>query len=67
MRRTQRDRSSRRPPDRRSTRKLRAFIDPDWLQHDELWAAAGTWHHVFALDPAALVRASGGVVTDLKH
>jgi len=46
---------------------LRTFIDPDLLQYDEVWAAAGTWHHVFALAPADLVRASGGLVTDLKR
>ncbi len=47
--------------------KLRIFIDPDLLQHDEVWAAAGTWHDVFALSPADLERVSGGVVTDLKR
>jgi prolyl-tRNA editing enzyme YbaK/EbsC (Cys-tRNA(Pro) deacylase) len=50
-----------------STTPLRAFVDPDLLQYDEVWAAAGTWHDVFALDPADLVRASGGLVTDLKR
>jgi len=47
--------------------KLRIFIDPDLLQHDEVWAAAGTWHDVFAIVPADLVRASGGTVLDLKR
>ncbi len=46
---------------------LRAFVDPDLLQYDEVWASAGTWHDVFALSPADLVRASGGLVTDLKR
>jgi prolyl-tRNA editing enzyme YbaK/EbsC (Cys-tRNA(Pro) deacylase) len=46
---------------------LRAFIDPDLLGYDEVWAAAGTWNDVFPLAPADLVRASGGVVTDLKR
>jgi prolyl-tRNA editing enzyme YbaK/EbsC (Cys-tRNA(Pro) deacylase) len=46
---------------------LRAFIDPDLLGYDEVWAAAGTWHDVFPLAPADLVRASGGVVVDLKR
>jgi prolyl-tRNA editing enzyme YbaK/EbsC (Cys-tRNA(Pro) deacylase) len=46
---------------------LRAFIDPDLLGYDEVWAAAGTWHDVFPLAPADLVRASGGIVTDLKR
>ena len=46
---------------------LPVFIDPDLLAFDEVWAAAGTWHDVFAIAPADLVRASGGTVTDLKR
>ena len=46
---------------------LRIFIDPDLLQYDEVWAAAGTWHDVFRIEPDRLVEASGGVVTDLKR
>ncbi|MGA0356182.1 MAG: YbaK/EbsC family protein [Ilumatobacteraceae bacterium] len=46
---------------------LRIFIDPDLLQYDEVWAAAGTWHDVFGIEPDRLVEASGGVVTDLKR
>ncbi len=53
------------PPFGHST-KLRVFIDPDLLQYDEVWAAAGTWNDNFALSPSELVRVSGGVVTDLK-
>jgi len=49
------------------TTPLRIFIDPDLLQYDEVWAAAGTWHDVFGIDPHKLVGASGGVVTDLKR
>jgi prolyl-tRNA editing enzyme YbaK/EbsC (Cys-tRNA(Pro) deacylase) len=47
--------------------ELTAFVDPDLLQYDEVWAAAGTWHDVFPLRPADLVRASGATVTDLKR
>lgn len=47
--------------------QLRIFIDPDLLQYDEVWAAAGTWHDVFGIEPHQLVEASGGVVTDLKR
>lgn len=47
--------------------QLRVFIDPDLLQYDEVWAAAGTWHDVFPIAPDDLVRASGGTVTDLKR
>ena len=46
---------------------LRVFIDPDLLQYDEVWAAAGTWNDVFGIEPHKLVEASGGVVTDLKR
>lgn len=46
---------------------LRVFIDPDLLQYDEVWAAAGTWHDVFAIEPHKLVEASEGVVVDLKR
>ncbi len=46
---------------------LRVFIDPDLLQYDEVWAAAGTWHDVFPLTPADLVRCSSGLVTTLRR
>jgi prolyl-tRNA editing enzyme YbaK/EbsC (Cys-tRNA(Pro) deacylase) len=48
-------------------KKLRIFIDPDLLQYDEVWAAAGTWNDVFPIAPTDLVRASGALVTDLKR
>ena len=54
------------PPFGHST-QLRIFIDPDLLQFDEVWAAAGTWHDVFGIEPHKLVEASGGAVTDLKR
>jgi prolyl-tRNA editing enzyme YbaK/EbsC (Cys-tRNA(Pro) deacylase) len=44
---------------------LRVFIDPDLLQYDVVWAAAGTWNDVFAIDPDELVRVTGGTVVDL--
>ena len=49
------------------TTQLRVFIDPDLLQYDEVWAAAGTWHDVFGIEPHKLVEASKGRVTDLKR
>ena len=54
------------PPFGHST-QLRVFVDPDLLQYDEVWAAAGTWNDVFGIEPHKLVEASGGVVTDLKR
>ncbi len=49
------------------TKQLRVFIDPDLLQYDEVWAAAGTWNDVFGIEPHKLLEASGGAVTDLKR
>ena len=46
---------------------LRVFVDPDLLQYDEVWAAAGTWHDVFSIAPSDLVAAGGGEVVDLKR
>ena len=43
------------------------FVDPDLLQYDEVWAAAGTWNDNFGAAPADIVRVAGGVVTDLKR
>lgn len=54
------------PPFGHST-QLRVFVDPDLLQYDEVWAAAGTWKDVFPIVPNDLVRASGVAVTDLKR
>ena len=48
------------------TTQLRVFVDPDLLQFDEVWAAAGTWNDNFGAAPADIVRVAGGVVTDPK-
>ena len=47
--------------------QLRVFVDPDLLQYDEVWAAAGTWNDNFGAAPADIVRVAGGVVVDLKR
>jgi Cys-tRNA(Pro) deacylase len=47
--------------------QLQVFIDPDLLQYDEVWAAAGTWTDVFGIEPKQLVEASKGLITDLKQ
>ena len=49
------------------TTQLRVFVDPDLLQYDEVWAAAGTWNDVFGIAPQELVEASGGALADLKR
>jgi Cys-tRNA(Pro) deacylase len=47
--------------------QLRIFVDPDLLQYDEVWAAAGTWNDVFAINSQALQIVTNGVVVDLKR
>ncbi len=47
--------------------ELRVFVDPDLLQYEVVWAAAGTWHDVFSLTPDQLVAASSGVVVELAR
>jgi Cys-tRNA(Pro) deacylase len=54
------------PPFGHST-QLRVFVDPDLLQYDEVWAAAGTWNDNFGANPNDIVRVAGGVVTDLTR
>jgi prolyl-tRNA editing enzyme YbaK/EbsC (Cys-tRNA(Pro) deacylase) len=48
------------------TTQLSVLIDPDLLQYDEVWAAAGTWHDVFGIEPHRLVQVGGGLVVELK-
>jgi len=46
---------------------IRTFIDPRLVEFAEIWAAAGTPRHVFAISPADLVRITGGQVTDFTQ
>jgi len=46
---------------------LATLIDEDLLQYDQLWAAAGTPHAVFALTPVDLQRLTAGEVEDVKR
>src|SRR5262245_24641921 len=41
---------------------VETLIDEDLLQFDTIWAAAGTPHAVFSVDPEELVRATRGRV-----
>ncbi|MCC6610697.1 MAG: YbaK/EbsC family protein [Burkholderiales bacterium] len=41
---------------------VETLIDQDLLQFETVWAAAGTPHAVFPVDPRELVRATGGRV-----
>jgi len=46
--------------------QMSTFIDQDLLAYQSVWAAAGTPHAVFELDPAFLERMTGGTVTNIK-
>lgn len=54
------------PPLGHATR-LPVYIDPDLLQYELIYGAAGAPECVFPLTPAELVRATGGRVADLKQ
>ena len=45
---------------------LETFIDEDLLQYEYVWAAAGTPHAVFKLNPGDLVRMTGGRIMEIK-
>ena len=45
---------------------LETFVDEDLLRYDEVWAAAGTPHAVFRLNPADLERMTGGRLMSIK-
>jgi Cys-tRNA(Pro) deacylase len=47
--------------------QLRIFVDPDLLQYDEVWAAAGTWNDVFPIDPKLLQRFTNGFVVEIRR
>lgn len=46
---------------------LETWVDDALLAHPQVWAAAGTPRHVFAVAPADLVRASGATVAHLRR
>ncbi len=43
---------------------IRAFLDPRLMDFPLIWAAAGTPHHVFAIEPALLQRLSQAQLSD---
>ncbi|CUH83643.1 YbaK/EbsC family protein [Thalassovita mediterranea] len=43
---------------------IRAFLDPRLLEFEVIWAAAGTPHHIFALDPQILAPLTGAQQAD---
>ncbi|MFT7601198.1 MAG: prolyl-tRNA editing enzyme YbaK/EbsC (Cys-tRNA(Pro) deacylase) [Acidimicrobiales bacterium] len=46
---------------------VRTWIDPVLLDFDQVWAAAGTPHHVFPIEPNDLVRITGAVVASFTQ
>ena len=44
---------------------LRTLVDEDLLRYEVVWAAAGTPHAVFPIEPAELARLAGGRVVRL--
>jgi prolyl-tRNA editing enzyme YbaK/EbsC (Cys-tRNA(Pro) deacylase) len=47
-------------------RPVPTYVDEDLLAFTEVWAAAGTPRHVFAVAPGDLVRVTGGHVAPLR-
>lgn len=45
--------------------QIETWIDSDLLQHDEIWAAAGTPFAVFSLQPTAMATITGGTVVQI--
>ncbi len=46
--------------------RMTVFVDEDLLQFETVWAAAGTPHTVFEIEPKALVNGCGGTAVSLK-
>ena len=46
---------------------IRAWLDPRLLEFDQVWAAAGTPRHVFALDPRLLPSLAGAEPADFTE
>jgi len=46
--------------------RLRTLVDEDLLKFDTVWAAAGTPHTVFSLDPRQLLEATEGQVAPVS-
>ncbi|MFC8505781.1 YbaK/EbsC family protein [Streptomyces sp. NPDC057411] len=54
------------PPFGHRTR-TRVLADRGLLDHEVVWAAAGTPHTVFALDPKSLIAHAGGTLVDVRE
>ncbi|MEV5985786.1 YbaK/EbsC family protein [Streptomyces sp. NPDC052051] len=47
--------------------KTRVLADRSLLGHDTVWAAAGTPHTVFPMDPKTLIAHAGGTLVDVRE
>ncbi|MBA2949818.1 YbaK/EbsC family protein [Streptomyces himalayensis] len=47
--------------------KTRVLADRSLLEHDLVWAAAGTPHTVFPMDPESLIAHAGGTLVDVRE
>ncbi|MFD4548089.1 YbaK/EbsC family protein [Streptomyces sp. NPDC058466] len=47
--------------------KTRVLADRSLLGHDTVWAAAGTPHTVFPMDPKSLIAHAGGTLVDVRE
>ncbi|AZS86735.1 YbaK/EbsC family protein [Streptomyces griseoviridis] len=54
------------PPFGHATR-TRVLADRSLLEHDVVWAAAGTPHSVFPIEPKELIAQAGGVLVDVRE
>ncbi|MFJ3304783.1 YbaK/EbsC family protein [Streptomyces sp. NPDC086549] len=54
------------PPFGHRTR-TRVLADRSLLAHDVVWAAAGTPHPVFPMEPKALIAHAGGTLVDVRE
>lgn len=45
---------------------IETYVDRDLLRYPQVWAAAGTPHHVFPITPSQLLTLTGGSVADLR-
>ena len=43
---------------------IQAFVDPRLMEFEQIWAAAGTPHHVFRANPPDLLNISGAQLAD---
>ncbi|MEM9582025.1 MAG: YbaK/EbsC family protein [Pseudomonadota bacterium] len=46
---------------------IRAYIDPRLSIFDEIWAAAGTPHHIFPIAPDILIQLTGATEADFTE